>query len=440
MKLTTARACSLSFLVAFAALFLQVLVHRIISAKLLNDYAFLVISLTMLGFAAAGAVLSFVQRFVLDRPQATLTVASAAAALTALLATMAFYATDTRAAFVPHRPAFVSSFLDWAPFALLYAVPFGCLAFVLGVLLSARDLDTKQVYFADLMGSALGAVAVLPAIRHFGVEKSLLGLAFLLPLAALWLLRPTSRVARGTVLAVTAATALVAVKSATLLEMMPAKGSPADMLRTGPQAPEEYVRWDPLARIELTPIPPPDPDTALYPSLLGEDRAFLARFEKMLTQNNYAYAYAVHYDGRPESFAGVDQTLYSAAYAARAQPPARVVAIGVGGGFDILTALRYGAGQVTGVEVNATILRLLRQDRREYFRAWVDDPRVRLVNDEGRHFLAGTRAGGTSSSSPASIPTAAPPAPLTCSPRTTSTPSRPSSSTCHAWPTTASCT
>jgi spermidine synthase len=165
------------------------------------------------------------------------------------------------------------------------------------------------------------------------------------------------------------------------------------MLRTGPQAPEEYIRWDPLARVELTPTSPPSLDNALYPSLLGEDRAFLARFEKILTQNNYAYAYAVHYDGRPESFAGVDQTLYSAAYALRAEPPARVVAIGVGGGFDILTALRYGAGQVTGVEVNATILRLLRQDRREYFRAWVDDPRVLLVNDEGRHFLAESAGG-----------------------------------------------
>ena len=43
----------------------------------------------------------------------------------------------------------------------------------------------------------------------------------------------------------------------------------------------------------------------------------VARFQKVLTQNNYAYAYAVNYDGRPESFAGVDQTLYAAAYALR---------------------------------------------------------------------------------------------------------------------------
>ena len=83
MKLDNRRACSLAFLIAFAALFLQVLVHRVISAKLLNDYAFLVISLTMLGFAAAGAVLSFVQRQVLARLQSILTVVAALYGVTA---------------------------------------------------------------------------------------------------------------------------------------------------------------------------------------------------------------------------------------------------------------------------------------------------------------------------------------------------------------------
>jgi hypothetical protein len=39
--MTTARASSLAFLTAAATLFLQVLVHRMVSAKLLNNYAFL---------------------------------------------------------------------------------------------------------------------------------------------------------------------------------------------------------------------------------------------------------------------------------------------------------------------------------------------------------------------------------------------------------------
>ena len=56
--LTPARAAALAFLAAAATLFVQVLVHRMVSAKLLNNYAFLVISLTMLGFAVSGVLLT----------------------------------------------------------------------------------------------------------------------------------------------------------------------------------------------------------------------------------------------------------------------------------------------------------------------------------------------------------------------------------------------
>src|SRR3989304_3982656 len=51
---TLARGGALAFLAAAATLLLQVLVHRMVSAKLLNNYAFLVISLTMLGLAFSG--------------------------------------------------------------------------------------------------------------------------------------------------------------------------------------------------------------------------------------------------------------------------------------------------------------------------------------------------------------------------------------------------
>ena len=389
MTLGNRRACALAFVTAFAALFLQVLVHRIISAKLLNDYAFLVISLTMLGFAAAGAVLSFVQRQVLARLPPVLTVVAALYAVTTLLACVAFYHTETWATITLTRPGYVRSFFDWMPYALLFAVPFGCIAFILGALLAAPDLDTRRVYFFDLLGSALGAVLVIPAIRHLGVETDMLMIAAFLPAATLGLLRPSSRAARTTVFISLAAVALVALDRQSLLELKPASGSPVSAARKpGGGADDEYVRWDPLARVELSRIAPPDPDSTWYSSLVGNDRVFLERFERVLTQNHYAYAYAVRYDGNPAALAGIEQTLYAAAYEALSGPPPRVVAIGVGGGFDILTALRFQAAEVTGVEVNGTILRLLTQDYRSYFRPWVDDPRVRLAWDEGRHFLA----------------------------------------------------
>jgi len=44
------RASALVFIAAGVTLFVQVLAHRMVSAKLLNNFAFLVISLTMLHF------------------------------------------------------------------------------------------------------------------------------------------------------------------------------------------------------------------------------------------------------------------------------------------------------------------------------------------------------------------------------------------------------
>lgn len=51
----TARATALAFVTAFVTLFAQVLVHRMVSLKLLNNYAFLVIALTMLGSRSRGS-------------------------------------------------------------------------------------------------------------------------------------------------------------------------------------------------------------------------------------------------------------------------------------------------------------------------------------------------------------------------------------------------
>jgi spermidine synthase len=150
----------------------------------------------------------------------------------------------------------------------------------------------------------------------------------------------------------------------------------------------EHAVWDPLARIEVSRIRPPDPDRSSFLSLIGSNRAFLARFQRMLTQNNYAYTYAVNYDGRRESLTGIEETIYSAAYHATSVAAPRVLIIGVGGGFDVLNALYFGASEITGVEVNAATVGILTRTYREYFRNWVEDPRVRLVQAEGRYFLA----------------------------------------------------
>ncbi len=164
------RASLLAALAAFVTLFVQVLVHRIISAKLLNNYAFLVISLTMLGFAFSGAMLTRWLEPVLERWGDALTGFAAGFALSLLGVAWLFYRSPGFHIIPPERLAFLAAFVRLMPLALLFAVPFLFVGLILGALLSARDLPSPRVYSFDLAGSALGAFALIPAIRHLGVE------------------------------------------------------------------------------------------------------------------------------------------------------------------------------------------------------------------------------------------------------------------------------
>lgn len=381
-----ARAAGLAFLTAAVTLFLQVLIHRVVSAKLLNNYAFLVVSLTMLGFAFSGVALTRAMPAMRARFDDSLAACGALGALSTLAATVAFYHADVGLQFADERSAFVLSLLRWVPLSLLFAVPFAFCGLILGALLSSPDLPTRRIYFFDLVGSALGAFAVIPAIARLGVEVSVLAACLALVVGALVLTPPRSRAVWALAWAAASCVLAAAGSRHRAFDMRYPSGSALEAAQRAGAI--EHVSWDPVARIEVSRIPPPDPDQMAYACLVGQNREFLARFRRMLTQNNYAFTYAVDYDGRRESLHGIEETIYASAYQVEARPRRRVLVVGVGGGFDVLTALYFDAAEVTGVEINAATVGILTGAYRDYFRHWVADPRVRLVLGEGRHYLA----------------------------------------------------
>ena len=366
--------------------------HRLISAKLLNNYAFLVISLTMLGFAVAGVVLTRALPAVLARRDEYLGTFGASFALTLLAASAIFSHLPAGMQYAGDTATFVVTLLAWLPAALLFAVPFGFVGLILGALLSDPRLPARLVYGADLVGSALGALVVIPAIRHLGVEKSLALCAAVTLAGVLAAARPRRTATHVLSAAAVAAIVFSLVRPDIAFPVKVRSGSLLAPTGDNNRYGMEYVQWDPVARIEISRIPPPNPDQTLHPLLIGHEMPFLARFKRILTQNDYAYSYMVEYDGRRESLEGIDDTIYAAAYQATSVTQPRVVAIGVGGGFDLLAALFFDASRVVGVEVNGATLDILRQVYADYFRAWVTDPRVTLVEDDGRHFLAARTA------------------------------------------------
>jgi spermidine synthase len=385
------RAAAVAFTIAFATLVAQILFHRIISAKLLNNYAFLVISLTMLGFACSGVILSRSMTRWLDHWDEMTVAWTGLFVLTTIGATLIFYHAGFGSQSIYSSSQLLGILLKTLPYALLFAVPFVFSGLLLGLLLSSPRLPTRKIYCWDLVGSACGAFAVLPAISCWGVETTLLGVCALLLIITLALARPARKKVYGLTAAAIASVILCFTFEHRLFTLHYPEGTPLSATEhPGSGMVLEHVRWDPVARIEVSRIPPPNPKTMAYPSLIGSNPSFHARFKRSITQNNYAYTYALDYDGKPESLEGIQETIYSSAYIAKTAPNPKVAVIGVGGGFDILTALYFHASEITGIEVNGATLHILQKDYADYFRAWTGNPRVKLVYDDGRHFLNGT--------------------------------------------------
>ena len=66
---------------------------------------------------------------------------------------------------------------------------------------------------------------------------------------------------------------------------------------------------------------------------------------------------------------------------------AKVLIIGVAGGHEVLASLYFDAREVTGVDLNPVTLSLLTEHFREFTGNIAYDPRVTLINAEGRSFL-----------------------------------------------------
>ena len=384
------RAGALAFLAAWATLFAQVAVHRIVSAKMLNNFAFFVLSLTMLGFAASGAWLSRHPERWRDPLGEVIGVGAAVFGLGLVAATAVLYPAPAVEDWGgTTRIGFLVAFLSCVPLGLLYAVAFAGSGLVLGTLLSSPALPTRRLYGLDLVGSALGAFAVIPAVTALGAERAAVVAGGVLLAGGFLLAPPRGR--RGRALAALAALVLAValIAPSTVFRMRYARDSFLGRAQAGDaDYALEHVAWDPIARIEVSRVPAPDPETSAWPSLFGTDRELLSRFRRVVTQNNNAFTYAPEYDGDPATLRGLGETVYAAAYPASLVPRPRVLVVGVGGGMDVLTALRFDAASVTGVEVNRATLEILGRTYREHFRGWVEDPRVRLVHEEGRHFLA----------------------------------------------------
>ena len=175
-------------LCSFSALAYEILLTRIFSISLWYHFAFMMVSIAMLGLGASGTILALFPRL---RHPAHL--GSYGLVLGATLSASTLIANQ-----IPFDPVALS----WSGFQIIYiglyylvlAVPFFMTGLIIATALSSLSQQSGLIYGADLLGAGAGSLGVMGGMTLLGPERLIFVLSMVALGACLMLPRRTVRV------------------------------------------------------------------------------------------------------------------------------------------------------------------------------------------------------------------------------------------------------
>lgn len=357
----------------------QVALMRIFSIAQWHHFAYMIISIAMLGFGASGCALALGRRLMAGREAAWLRAA-------ALAATASLVVCHAAAQAVPFETfQLVSQRVQLGYLLALYvilAVPFFLVATCITLAFFLAPDRVGRVYFFNMAGSGLGAAAVALLLYHVPpanlphVLTVSAGAAFLLLCAPGWRRMAVAAVPLAVLAGALAAAGPVPVRVSEYKGLAFALQLPDAEIVARAHSPLSEVTAVASTMIRETPG-----QISNYPmSGLGELPAQVG-----LYFDAGAVSPVHRFDGRLEPFAFLDYVTGALPYRLVERP--RVLVLGAGGGTDVIAALSHGAEHVTAVEADPAVLRILDAHLAEFSGRLYERPGVTPVLAEGRGYL-----------------------------------------------------
>jgi spermidine synthase len=347
-------------LTSFAALLLELALTRLFSVVLFYHFAFLAISIALLGLGAGGVCAYLLK---------TRLAGTDTRALAARLCITNSVVVLVMLEIVLHVP--VALQVSWANFGrltalyLAAAVPFGLTGLLLAIVFARQTRQIPRLYGADLGGGALACLAVVPLLNWVGGPNVILVAGAAMAVAAtIWAEARSLR--RNAALLALALLALIGANySGRLIDVVYAKG----MFRDPAQV--EFARWNALSRVEV------DRKGGAKVIVIDADantfimNAELSRWHDTEWERDLMAA--------PPALANV------------LRPHGEFAIIGPGGGVDVLRAVANGSPSVTGIEINPIIATTIMRERyADYSQHLYQRPDVHIQVTDGRSFLRST--------------------------------------------------
>jgi hypothetical protein len=343
-------------LCSFAALLLELALTRLFSVVLFYHFAFLAISIALLGLGAGG-VFAHLRKEQLARFE-TRALVSRLCSINALVVPVVLV-------IVLRIPVSLdiskANFLRLTAIYLASAVPFFITGLEFSVIFAREAKHVSPLYAADLAGGALACLAIVPLLNWLGGPNTVFFTAVCMALGGtIWAVdRKARRSAAGRALFVLVLIALN--YSGKLFDIVYAKGGFRD------SAWVEFARWNAISRVEV--------------DKQGNGKAIVIDAD--------ASTYLMNVD--PKHWEGPWQRNLMSAPPALAnvlRPRGDYAIIGPGGGVDVLRALGNGSPSVTGIEINPIIASTIMGHRyADYTYHLYQQPEVHIHVTDGRSFV-----------------------------------------------------
>jgi spermidine synthase len=341
---------------SFAALLLELGLTRLFSVVLFYHFAFLAISIALLGLGTGGVFAYLGKRWLLRFETRR---------LTAGLCVINALAIPIVLEIVLHVPVSLelsgANFLRLTVMYLASAVPFFITGLEFSVIFARESGNISRLYGADLAGGAMACLAIVPLLNWLGGPNTILFAAVMAAVAgAIWATTsPARKVASA--LAFVLLLVIAANHSGRWIDVIYAKGKLRDA--------SEFARWNAISRIEV-------------------DK--LSTGAKVVVIDADANTFIMNAD--PKQFHGteLEGNLMSAppALANVLRPHGEYAIIGPGGGVDVLRALANGSPSVTGIEINPIIANTVMRDKyADYSQHLYQRPEVHMQVTDGRSFI-----------------------------------------------------
>ncbi len=375
------------FLITLSGLILEVGLTRIYSASIWYHFAFVAISVALLGWGLGGFTVHLLKRV---RPMsmnaAALVTVLYAGAIPLCLWLLVRYPFD----------------MDRLPlYFLAPLLPFFLAGMALSIIFDIHRAEAGSLYFYDLVGAALGAVLVTALLHVFGGEAALLVGAIAPAVAAVLiatgvrspepgaskaevsrsagppataggsdlLARPSRVVQIVAIVAVvfTTAAAFSAIKFGAFRVKPGTTKAMRNQMDAAPGSHIVQTGWNAYSRIDC---------------VEGLPNSF-AR----LYIDSDAWTGIRGWDGKLESVQDMKGSYRALPW--RLTPNAETLIIGPGGGPDVVAALASGSKKVTAVEMNPLMLKFVRSYGARAGNLY-DRPDVETIQSEGRNFISRT--------------------------------------------------